>query len=115
MSQRPPPRTCRWPGSTVKWSISAPRRCNLHLELEETTTAAESTPRIRPTLTNVGDRVCHNIADDYPSVYIWDLDSNVDPIASSAYRLWTPPAHTLPDLQPGETIELDDIESSPTL
>lgn len=107
----------RWVVSTGGESFPYPavpsrgeRRRNLHLELGETTAAVGSTPRIRPTLTNVGDSVWHNVADDYPSVYIWVLNSNGDPIASPGYRLWTPPAHTLPDLKPGETIELDDIE-----
>mgnify|MGYP006867826580 CR=1 FL=1 len=51
-----------------------------------------------------------NVAGDHPSVDVWVLDSNGNPIASPGYRLWSPPASSLPDLQPGESIVLDDIE-----
>lgn len=86
------------------------RRRNLLLDLGQTTAVVGSTPRIRPTLTNAGDSLWHNVAGDHPSVDVWVLDSKGDPIASPGYRLWSPPANSLPDLQPGESIELDDIE-----
>ncbi|WP_253663084.1 hypothetical protein [Williamsia maris] len=115
----------RWMVSTTDgWPLHAVpakryRRAQLRLDLMETTTAAGTRPNIRPTLTNTSNAMWRNVAEDTPTVLAWLLDADGKPIMTPGV-VYSGGVGGLPDLNPGETVELyradlttPDIESFP--
>ncbi|MBE7191441.1 MAG: hypothetical protein INR66_03030 [Gordonia polyisoprenivorans] len=81
------------------------RRRPLRLELGTTTTQAGSSPLIYPTLTNVSEANWRNVAEDSPTVLVWVLDDDGNPIFEPGFVVWGS-SGLLPDLAPGESTTL---------